>query len=182
MAARVSSPILIGRSAEFVRLRAAFELAVDGQSGATLVAGEAGVGKTRLVTEFAELARAEGAEILQGGCILLGEGALPYAPVVEAFRGLIRRTSPEELDALLGPGRAELARLVPDLGPVSEEAASGLSIGSAQGRLFELLLGVLERLAARVPGHLHRRGPPLVRSIDPRPARVPRPQPARGGR
>jgi DNA-binding CsgD family transcriptional regulator len=151
MASRVSSPILIGRSAEFVRLRAAFELAVDGQSGATLVAGEAGVGKTRLVTEFAELARAEGAEILQGGCILLGEGALPYAPVVEAFRGLIRRTSPDALDALLGPGRAELARLVPDLGPVPEEAASGLSIGSAQGRLFELLLGVLERLAAVSP-------------------------------
>jgi hypothetical protein len=50
MASRVSSPILIGRSAEFVRLRAAFELAVGGQSGATLVAGEAGVGKTRLVT------------------------------------------------------------------------------------------------------------------------------------
>ena len=151
MAVRVSSPVLVGRSAEFVRLRAAFELALDGQSGATLVGGEAGVGKTRLVTEFAELARAEGAEVLQGGCILLGEGALPYAPVVEALRGLIRRLPPDELDQLVGPGRSELARLVPDLGPVISEAASGFSLGSAQGRMFELLLGVLERLAAVRP-------------------------------
>ena len=151
MAVRVSSPVLIGRTNEFVRLRAAFELAVDGQSGATLISGEAGVGKTRLVTEFADLARAEGAEVLQGGCILLGEGALPYAPVVEAIRGLIRRTSVEDLENLVGPGRSELARLVPDLGPVAEEAASGLSIGSAQGRLFELLLRVLERLALERP-------------------------------
>jgi DNA-binding CsgD family transcriptional regulator len=151
MATRVSSPVLVGRSAELVRLRAALELAVGGQSGATLVAGEAGIGKTRLVSAFADLARAEGAEVLQGGCIPLGEGALPYAPVVEALRGLIRRTPDEELDALAGPGRSELARLVPDLGPVGGEAASDLSIGSAQGRLFELLLGVLERLAAARP-------------------------------
>jgi DNA-binding CsgD family transcriptional regulator len=151
MAVRVSSPVLIGRSAEFVRLRAAFDLAVDGQSGATLVVGEAGVGKTRLVSEFADLAQAEGAVVLQGGCILLGEGALPYAPVVEALRGLIRRTPAEDLDALIGQGRAELARLVPDLGPLAEDPASGLSIGSAQGRLFELLLRVLERLSATAP-------------------------------
>jgi DNA-binding CsgD family transcriptional regulator/tetratricopeptide (TPR) repeat protein len=151
MAVHVSSPVLIGRSNELDRLRAALQLAHDGRSSATLVAGEAGVGKTRLVTELAEQARAEGAVVLLGGCILLGDGALPFAPVVEALRGFVRRAQPDELDAVLGSGRSELARLVPDLGPVAEESASGLSIGSAQGRLFELLLGFLERLAARSP-------------------------------
>ena len=151
MAVRVSSPVLIGRSHELDRLRAALQLAHDRRSSATLVAGEAGVGKTRLVTELADLARGEGAVILQGGCLVLGDGALPFAPVVEALRGYVRRADPAELEVVLGPGRSELARLVPDLGPVAEESAAGLSIGSAQGRLFELLLGFLERLATRAP-------------------------------
>jgi DNA-binding CsgD family transcriptional regulator/tetratricopeptide (TPR) repeat protein len=151
MAARVSSPVLIGRVDELERLRAALRRALDGDSSATLLAGEAGVGKTRLVAEFAELARAEGALVLQGGCIPLGESAVPYAPVIEALRGLVRRTAGADLEAIVGPGRAELARLVPDLGPVAEEPGSGLVIESAQGRLFELLLGVLTRLAGRTP-------------------------------
>jgi DNA-binding NarL/FixJ family response regulator/tetratricopeptide (TPR) repeat protein len=151
MAARVSSPVLIGRVDELERLRAAMRRAVDGRSSAVLLAGEAGVGKTRLVAELAALARADGAEVLQGGCILLGEGALPYAPVIEALRGLVRRTPVEDLEAIFGRGRVELARLVPDLGPVTDDGSTGLSIDSGQGRLFELLLGVLHRLAARAP-------------------------------
>ena len=151
MSARVSSPVFIGRLDELEVLRAALRRAVDGQSGATLLAGEAGVGKTRLVSEFAELARTEGAEVLQGGCILLGDGALPYAPVIEAMRGLVRRTDAADAEAVFGQGRSELARLVPDLGPVAEGGPAGMSLDSAQGRLFELLLGVLERLAARAP-------------------------------
>jgi DNA-binding NarL/FixJ family response regulator/tetratricopeptide (TPR) repeat protein len=151
MAVRASSPVLIGRSGEFGRLRAALELARDGRSSAILIAGEAGVGKTRLVAEFVELAQAEGAAVLLGGCIDLGDGASPYAPLVEALRGYARRADAEELDVVIGGGRSELARLVPDLGPVSDESGSSLSVGSGQGRLFELLLGVIERLGARAP-------------------------------
>jgi DNA-binding CsgD family transcriptional regulator/tetratricopeptide (TPR) repeat protein len=151
MSVRVSSPVLIGRSTELARLRDALRLTSTGRSSATVVAGEAGVGKTRLLAAFTELAEAEGAVVLAGGCIDLGEGAMPYAPVAEALRGLVRRADPEQLEAVFGPGRSELARLVPDLGPVSEETASALSMGSAQGRLFELLLGVLERLATTSP-------------------------------
>jgi len=151
MAVRVSSPVLIGRSNELERLVIAWQIARNGKSSTTLIAGEAGVGKTRLVSDFADRAQDEGAVVLLGGCIDLGEGALPYAPVVEALRGLVRRAGSEELEAVIGHGRAELARLVPDLGPVAEESTSALSIASAQGRLFELLLGVLERLAARTP-------------------------------
>src|SRR6476469_1296396 len=143
MTVRVSSPVLIGRSGEIGRLRASLQLAHEGRSSATLLAGEAGVGKTRVVAEIAAIAQAEGAMVLLGGCIDLGEGSMPYAPVAEALRGLVRRAGPEELEVVLGQGRAELARLVPDLGPVAGASASGgLSYGSGQGRLFELLLGV----------------------------------------
>jgi DNA-binding CsgD family transcriptional regulator/tetratricopeptide (TPR) repeat protein len=153
MASRVSSPVLIGRGADLARLRAAFGRAEDGRSSATLIAGEAGVGKTRLVGSFVDLARAEGGVVLMGGCIPLGDGALPYAPVIEALRGFARRVGPDDVERVFGHGRSELARLVPDLGPVTDGSGSpsGLSIGSAQGRLFELLLGVLERLAAEAP-------------------------------
>jgi DNA-binding CsgD family transcriptional regulator len=151
MAVRVSSPVLIGRSAEFDRLRSSLRLAMEGRSTAILVAGEAGVGKTRLVAESAALARRDGMIVLIGGCIDLGEGSMPYAPVAEALRGFIRKSDADELDAVLGPNRTELARLLPDLGPVVDEPGSGLSFGSGQGRLFELLLGVLERLAERAP-------------------------------
>jgi len=114
MAVRVSSPVLIGRSDEAARLNAALDRARHGHSSATVIAGEAGVGKTRLVADFALDAQADGVVVLIGGCIDLGEGGLPYAPVVEALRGLARRADPEELESLLGPGRSELARLVPD--------------------------------------------------------------------
>jgi len=151
MAVRVSSPVLIGRSSEFERLRAALAVAREGRTSAVLIAGEAGVGKTRLVTELADEAQAVGTVVLMGGCIDLGEGSMPYAPVAEALRGLVRRATAEELEAVFGQGRSELARLVPDLGPVGEQPQSGLSFGSGQGRLFELLLGVLDRLSARAP-------------------------------
>jgi DNA-binding CsgD family transcriptional regulator len=151
VAFRASSPVLIGRASELERLVAALHRARDGQPSATLLAGEAGVGKTRLVTALTELAERDGVTVLSGGCLDLGEGSLPYAPVVEALRGFIRRPDADDLEAVFGHGRAELARLVPDLGPVSDESPTGLRIGSAQGRLFELVLGVLQRLAARAP-------------------------------
>jgi len=151
MAVRVSSPVLIGRADELDRLRELVAGIRSGTSRSVAVAGEAGVGKTRLVTEFAEVARDEGCVVLVGGCVELGDGALPYAPVVEALRGLVRRGDIGAVDAILGPARPELARLIPDLGPAPDGPESGLSIGSAQGRLFELLLGVLERLAQRAP-------------------------------
>ena len=82
-----------------------------------LLGGEAGVGKTRLVEEAAARARAAGARVLAGSCIELGGEGLPFGPLAHAFRSLMRDTSPEELDALLGPARSELARVLPDLDP-----------------------------------------------------------------
>jgi DNA-binding CsgD family transcriptional regulator len=151
---RVSSPTLIGRTDELGRLAAALRRTREGDSATVLVAGEAGVGKTRLISEFADAARAEGSLVLIGGCIDLGEGGVPYAPISEALRSWIRVTPDAQVAQVVGPGRAELARLVPDLGPVhADDPPSGnaLSIGSSQGRFFELFLGMLGRLAARDP-------------------------------
>src|SRR5215831_19151342 len=153
VALRVSSPVLVGRAAEAAQLWAAFECAQAGSPATVVVAGEAGVGKTRLVTELIARARAQGALALAGGCLDVGEGVVAYAPMVEALRSLGGAIDPAELESVLDGARAELARLVPDLGApagarVQDAAGAG---GLLPGRLFELLLGVLHRLAARGP-------------------------------
>jgi DNA-binding CsgD family transcriptional regulator len=152
MAQRISSPVLAGRAAELGRLRSATERAAAGTPVAVVVAGEAGVGKTRLVAELAGEAEAAGMVVLTGGCLDVGDGTLPYAPAAEALRGLTAVLDPAELDGVLGGARAELARLVPEL--AAPAAAPGPSPGTTPGRLFELLLGVVHRLAARGPALL----------------------------
>src|SRR6266511_2527246 len=132
VALRVTSPVLVGRVAEAAQLWAAFERAVAGSPATVVVAGEAGVGKTRLVSELLARARAHGALALVGGCLDVGEGVVAYAPMVEALRPLGELLGPEELERVLAGARPELARLVPE-----------------PGGLFELLLGVLHRLAER---------------------------------
>lgn len=151
---RVSSPTLIGRTDELGLLTAALARTRDARSTAVLVGGEAGVGKTRLISAFADVARRDGALVLAGGCIELGEGGVPYAPIVEALRSWVRATPDAQVERVVGPARAEFARLAPDLGPVPIEgvaSANALSIVSSQGRFFELLLAMLGRLAASGP-------------------------------
>ena len=100
--------------------------------------------------------RAHGALALVGGCLDVGEGVVAYAPMVEALRPLGELLGPEELERVLAGARPELARLVPELGaPVASVSSRGGSVGAEAtgvlepGRLFELLLGVLHRLAER---------------------------------
>ena len=146
---RVSSPVFVGRRAELARLREALEVDPTSSRRATLVGGEAGVGKTRLMNEFGRAAEADGARLLVGRCIDLGDGSLPFGPIVSALRGYVRSAPDAEVRTVIGDARDELARLIPDLGPASSSSTTISSIGSAQGRFFELLLGIVQRLAGR---------------------------------
>ena len=145
---RVSSPVLVGRQSEVGRVAAALEDAVSGRSGLFLVAGEAGVGKTRFVEEVVRRAREIGTTALVGSCIELGGSGLPFGPLTEALRRLATGRSPDEMKGLLGTAHGELARLLPDLGEAVEpDGRSGLGVDSAQARLFEAVLGLFGRLA-----------------------------------
>jgi hypothetical protein len=156
----------IGREAELGRLARAYARATTGESRIVVVAGEAGIGKSRLVATFADRVAGSGVRVLVGGCLPLGTGGLPYGPFVEAFRALFRDVDPGALPALLGPSRGELARLMPEVrgrpdrqdldpGPPSTDPFDGDGPPSderfAQVRLFELILGVLERIARLGP-------------------------------
>ena len=153
MTGRVSSPRLVGREEELARLRAAVADAAVGRSRFVLVAGDAGIGKSRLT---AELVRSPGTEVhaLVGGCLAIADGGLPYAPLAEALRGLGRELDPATLDRVLGPARADLAVLVPDLAPGGRPEAgahSGPAGRAGRARLFELLFGFLVRLGTDRP-------------------------------
>jgi DNA-binding CsgD family transcriptional regulator/tetratricopeptide (TPR) repeat protein len=147
MAGRVTSASFIGRQEEVGRLHRALQSAGGGDPTTVLIAGEAGIGKTRLVEEFAGQVTQQ-SQVLLGRCLQLSGGGLPYGPIVDALRGLTHSLDRRELDELVGPTSNDLARLLPDAaltrpsGPVSEFARS---------RLFELVLRFLDRLARRRP-------------------------------
>jgi DNA-binding CsgD family transcriptional regulator/tetratricopeptide (TPR) repeat protein len=162
MTATLTSPSFVGRTEELARLGAAVDRAAAGTPTTVLVGGEAGVGKTRLVGELVASARRAGATVLVGGCVELGGEGMPFAPLIEALRAFVRDLDEPALARLVpGRARAELARLLPELaapdGPgTGERPASGGDPGpwSDRGRLFELLLVLLERLAAERPAVL----------------------------
>ncbi|MGD6743135.1 ATP-binding protein [Streptomyces sp. BH106] len=73
----------IGRADELARLTGVLERAAAGDPRAVLVAGDAGVGKTRALTEAAAHAAATGLTVLTGHCVDLGDVGLPYLPFTE---------------------------------------------------------------------------------------------------
>ena len=140
----------VGRLPELRRLEESRAEVVAGRSVTWAIGGHAGVGKSRLVRELLARAEADGAIGLVGGCVDLADGGLPLWPFVEALRGYTSTLSEVERAQLAGPGGDELTRILPELstGVPPPRPAAG---ASAQGRLFELLLGLLGRLAARAP-------------------------------
>jgi predicted ATPase len=78
----------VGRAGEFGTLEQALAAARAGRGAAILVAGEAGIGKTRLAAELARRARDGGFETLLGRSIDLVGTELPYQPFAEALRPL----------------------------------------------------------------------------------------------
>jgi DNA-binding CsgD family transcriptional regulator/tetratricopeptide (TPR) repeat protein len=83
-----ASAVFVGRVRELGELGRALDAARAGSGTAVLVAGEAGIGKTRLASELAARARDEGFDVLLGRSIDLVGTELPYQPFVEALRPL----------------------------------------------------------------------------------------------
>ncbi len=139
------SPVFVGRTGELATLTDAFARADAGEPQALLVGGEAGVGKTRLVEEFAAAVRDRGGVVALGGCVEIGADGLPFAPFSTALRQL-RRELPEQLTAAAEGQEEELARLLPELAVAAAREARRDEHGMA--RLFELTARLLERVAA----------------------------------
>jgi DNA-binding SARP family transcriptional activator/tetratricopeptide (TPR) repeat protein len=140
----------VGRERELDVLREAWREARRGERRLVLVAGEPGIGKTRLTRQFA-LEAHEGGTVLRAGC---EEGALvPYQPFVDALRYLARSRTTERADLFLGPGGEELRRLVPELAgePPAEQGIAATDPETRRYMLFEAVSLLLTEATARAP-------------------------------
>lgn len=105
------SPVVVGRTAELTALRDGLEGAAAGHGSVTLVVGEPGVGKSRLLREVRRGASERAMAALVGRAVE-SSVPLPYRPIGEALLAACRAPGVGE-DPLVAPFRAALGRLVP---------------------------------------------------------------------
>jgi DNA-binding CsgD family transcriptional regulator len=153
----VICPVLVGRAPALAALERVVERACAGQGATVLVAGEAGVGKSRLVAEMVARVRTRGFAVLEGHCFE-PDSAAPYAPLVDLLRGIPREGYTVEAARIVGLFTNDLVRLAPDLasflpGPTGEpEAVPPVPDPERdRRRLFEALARLLVGLAASRP-------------------------------
>jgi class 3 adenylate cyclase/tetratricopeptide (TPR) repeat protein len=143
--------IFVAREAELARLEQIWKEAATTGVRLGLLAGEPGVGKTRLAAELAEKAWSEGATVLGGRCD--EDLGVPYQPFVEALRWFVDHAPPGELEAGLGRHGGELVRLV----PVISERLPGLPAPlrsdpeTEQYRLFDAVTAWLKSVCRQSP-------------------------------
>ena len=132
---------LVGRDAEMARLRGLLDDAAAGHAVTALIGGDAGVGKSRLVTEVMTAAEGGGFTVLSGQCAEIGD-SVPYLPFADAFR-----TAPTHVQQVV-KARPVLTRLLPDGGEPAPETDSS---GMARQQMFGAVLATLVELAAASP-------------------------------
>jgi class 3 adenylate cyclase len=134
-------PVLIRRDDELGVLEDALLAARRGESRFVVLAGEAGIGKTRLSRELAREARELGCAVLSGGASD-AEVALPYLPFVEAIGNYLDGQDLDRLREALGPALGELGQLFPGLAGERLPEPSR-DPGQAKLRLFESVVSLL---------------------------------------
>jgi class 3 adenylate cyclase/tetratricopeptide (TPR) repeat protein len=149
-----TSRLFVGREREVVRLTELWTEAAAGERRLALVAGEPGVGKTRLAAELAARLHADGAMVLAGRCD--EDLGVPYQPFVEALRDFAEYSPPAELPVSLGRHPGELVRLVPDLADRLPRLPAPLRSDpeTERYRLFDAVAAWLADACAARPGLL----------------------------
>jgi DNA-binding CsgD family transcriptional regulator len=142
--------MFVGRAAELDRLLGLLDRAEGDRPAVGLVAGDAGVGKTRLLAELAGRAEKRGARVLVGGCMEVGDVGLPYVPFVDAFRDLGVRPGEAELAVPMVAVMPSLGRLLPELGG-ERTPSSPPGDGFERVQLFDGVLTLLTRLSELAP-------------------------------
>ena len=143
--------IFVGRGEPLHRLEELWKEAVAGERRVALVAGEPGVGKTRLVAELARKAHAVGTVVLAGRCD--EDLGVPFQPFVEALRHLVDHVEASELPRRLGRYAGELERLLPGLSECLGDTPAPLRSDpeTERYRLFEAVTAWLAASSAHEP-------------------------------
>lgn len=140
----------VGRQREVSRLRERYQRAARGEGGLVLVAGEPGIGKTRLVEQAGTEARELGALVLVGHCYE-GDWAPPYAPFGELLAACIAAAGADSVAALAAGGAPVLARIAPALQALTPAGAPTADDRESQFRLLEAVGQLFIALAERSP-------------------------------
>jgi DNA-binding SARP family transcriptional activator len=150
--AETAGGVFVGRERELGGLLAGLDDAFAGSGRVFLLAGEPGIGKSRLADQLTAQARSRGAEVLVGRCWEAG-GAPAYWPWIQSLRAHIRSTPPDTLRAQLGTGAGEIAQLLPELRTLLPGVAEPLALESeaARFRLFEAASTLLRNAAQPRP-------------------------------
>ncbi|HWE61312.1 MAG TPA: AAA family ATPase, partial [Chloroflexota bacterium] len=141
-------PPLVGRAPELMTLRGRFAQAQQGQAQVVVLAGETGIGKTRLASEFLTAIESQGADVLRGQAFEQHD-SVPYTALVEALRPrLERENAPDDLLgdlwlAALSGVLPELCERYPDL--------TASATDRTEARLFEAVVRLIRALADRQP-------------------------------
>jgi DNA-binding SARP family transcriptional activator len=145
-------PPLIGRSAELAQVQGALRAARTGRGAVLLVAGDAGIGKTRLLDEAGHVARAAGALVLLGRGHD-GDGAPAFWPWIQAVRDYLDEVDDDQAAEDIGAGAGALAPAVPEVGRLAG-AGDDLRVldpEAARFRFFDAVASLLRRASARRP-------------------------------
>ncbi|MEU4013803.1 AAA family ATPase [Microbacterium sp. NPDC028030] len=136
---------MVGRAAELVEVRRLFDGVRDGVPAALLVEGEAGIGKSRLVREFAAGIE-QTADVHAGWCLDLGSARTPYGPLTGILRSIVARMGVERVRESVGVGAEALGMLLPELvdAPADRDRTS-------PERLRDAIASLIEAAAERAP-------------------------------
>lgn len=156
--AREEAAPLVGRDGQLDALRRCWQEARTGHRRVVMLVGEPGIGKTRLAAELCRLAHGEEAVVLLGRCY--EESLVPYQSFVEALRHYVSESPLDELRSALGPHRATLARLLPELSERTLQAATSSPAESGERDQFVLFDAVASVLSAVASAH------PLIVVLD----------------
>src|SRR3954465_73487 len=151
LAAAVARHDLVGRSVELEYLANCWREATEGQRSLVLLAGDAGIGKTRVAAEMAQRALEDGAVVLYGR--FDEETLTPYQPGVEMLPGWAAGGPLDVLRDRLGPRASELGILLPEFGPPPTDnvAMSGPEADAQRFRFFDAVAALLAELGAEAP-------------------------------
>lgn len=146
---------LVGRRGDLIALRRHLETVKDGRGHCVLLAGEAGVGKSRLLATFAKEALQRKVLVASGSAFAM-EAGVPYGAVADALAATLRALDASALSVLARGTEDDLRAVIPGLaGAVGSRAAGTASDadgdGGSKARLMWNVTQFLTRLAARQP-------------------------------
>lgn len=148
--AQTVAPTFVGRAEDLLRLKGLWDEVASGRHRLAFIAGEPGIGKTRLCAEFAARVFADGGLVLYGHAD--EEAVIPYQPFVESLGDLISALPAHWRDELLRNAGDDLLRMTPGRRPrARSELPAEIDAETDRYRLFESVTAALVRISESRP-------------------------------